>query len=179
MPFLSYTKGFGNFMEVLLRDHRRYLPIVEFLDKVTQDLSELTWSECELIFTEISRANGAEFCAGIHAGVSKALNDSLPRKDKLQAILVFARKLNMAANSITDSDVQTIRDAGWSEQTVEDVVGLVAIINVYTILDNGLGFGAVPNKVFEEMGRATVQLKGYAPVFRSFITDEARETSNV
>lgn len=43
MPFLNYTKDFNdNLLMLLLRDHKRYMPIVEFFDNVTQGLSELT-----------------------------------------------------------------------------------------------------------------------------------------
>ena len=57
-------------MEVLLRDPRRYLPIVEFVDNVTQGLSELSWGECELIMGEVSKVNRAEFCEWIHIGIA-------------------------------------------------------------------------------------------------------------
>ena len=171
MSYLSYTKESDNFMEVLLRDPRRYLPIVEFIDNVTQGLSELSWGECELIMGEVSKVNRAEFCEWIHIGIAKALkaDDSALERDKLKSVLAFALKLNRDASAITEDDVQAVRDAGWSDQTVEDVIGLVAIINVYNILDNGLGFKkGLPDTAFIEMGKATVA-HGYAPLFRSML----------
>jgi len=84
-------------------------------------------------------------------------------------VLTFAKKLNRESSSVTEADIQAIRDAGWNDQTVEDVAGLVAILKVYSILANGLGFAALPETAFAEMGTATVRMKGYTPVFRSFV----------
>ena len=170
MGYLSYTKDYGNFMELLLRDHERYMPIVEFVDNVTQNLTELSWEECELIFIDISRINGSGFCTGIHSGVANALNNiaNPVNNKKLNILIKLARKFNDNAQKIDESDIQTVRDAGWSEQTIEDVAGLVAIINVYNILANGLGFKALPAEAFDEMGIATIQ-QGYKKMFSHYI----------
>jgi len=171
MPYLSYTRNSDNFMEVLLRDPKRYLPIVEFIDNVTQGLSELGWGECELIMTEVSKVNRSAFCLGIRKGVTQALkaDDSALKRDRLAPVLAFALKLNQDASAITQGDVQDVLDAGWSEQTVEDVVGLVAIQRLYNTIAAGLGFRALPEAVFAEMGEATVQQRGYLPMFRAFM----------
>jgi len=170
MSYLSYTKNLGNFMELLLRDHKRYMPIVEFVDNVTQNLSELTWEECELIFIDISKINGSGFCTGIHIGVANALTSTAnPINDeKFNHLIKLARKFNNNAQSIEEKDIQLVRDAGWSEQTIEDVAGLVAIINVYNILANSLGFTALPAEAFDEMGKATIQ-QGYKTMFNRYI----------
>ena len=172
MSYLSYTKGFNNnLLMLLLRDHKRYLPIVEFFDNTTQGLSELSWSEAELIANEISKANRSGFCNGIRTGVIKALAvDSVELRDnRLAPIVGFALKLNRDATTIAQSDVQAILDAGWSEQTVEDVVALVAIQKLYNVIAVGLGFGALPEAAFAEIGRGTVEKGGYAASFRAFI----------
>lgn len=46
---------------------------------------------------------------------------------------------------------------------------LVASLKVYSILANGLGFDALPQAAFAEMGTATVAMNGYTPLFRSFM----------
>ncbi len=171
MPHLSQTKNMDNFLEALLRDHQRYLPIIEFLDAIILNTSELSWADCEQVGLALGEQNKSVFCAGIRTGMIKALggDTNLNGNDKLQAILTFAQKLNEDSSSVTEMDIQAIRDAGWNDQTVEDVVGLVAVLKVYSILANGLGFKALPEAAFDEMGAATVQMKGYTPVFRSFM----------
>ena len=175
MPFLSQNKDMQNFMESLLRDHRRYLPVVEFLDHIIRNADELDWKDCERIGLELGRQNGSEFCAGIRTGMLGALENGSGRNSEkaLEPVLAFAAKLNFDSDSITENDVRDLRDAGWSDQTVEDVIGLVAALKVYSILANGLGFGALPAEAFADMGKATVQMDGYTAMFRSFLSEPA------
>lgn len=170
MSYLSHAESYGNFMELLLRDHNRYMPIVEFVDNVTQNLTELSWEECELIFIDISKINGSGFCTGIHTGVANALNnkDKPATAEKFNSLINLARTFNSNAKNVDEKDIQIVRDAGWSDQTIEDVAGLVAIINVYNILANGLGFKALPAEAFDDMGKATMQ-QGYKAMFSQFI----------
>ena len=130
MPFLSYTQKFdNNLLMLLLRDHKRYMPIVEFFDTMTQGLSEISWVDAEVIAAEISKANQSEFCTGMRGGMVEALKPDLgsENNEKLSAVLAFALKLNKHPDAIIQSDVDKVLNAGWSEQTVEDIVGLVAI----------------------------------------------------
>ena len=77
MSYLSYAKPFNNnLLMLLLRDHKRYMPIVEFFESMTMDLSEIRWLEAELIAAEISKANRSDFCTGMREGMTKALKAS-------------------------------------------------------------------------------------------------------
>lgn len=171
MPYLERMKTTNNLMEALLQDHGRYLPIVEFLDRVIQNASQLSWADCEQIGLELGKQNGSGFCAGIRAGMIEALADKEDRSgtDALAPVIAFARKLNEDSSAVTEADIESLRAADWSDQTVEDVIGLVASLKVYSILANGLGFEALPEAVFAEMGAATVRMNGYTPLFKSFI----------
>lgn len=161
----------GNFLEALLRDHKRYLPIIEMLDTIIQDAAELSWLDCEQIGLKLGHQNASEFCVGIRSGIITALGGDASAKPhkKLQPILDFAQKLNHDSSAITKTDIQNVRNAGWNDQTVEDVIGLVAVLKVYSMLANGMGFKALPETAFAEMSGATVQMKGYTPVFKSFL----------
>lgn len=173
MSYLSYTKNFNeNLLMLLLRDHERYMPIVEFFDNVTQGLSELSWGEAELIATEVCKVNNSEFCNGIRLGMTRALdvNPELLMTEKLAPVLAFAQKLNRDASSITPADIQTLLYAGWNEQTVEDVVGLVAIQKLYNVIATGLGFKGLPDTTFTEIAQDTVSKGGYVAAFRSYIS---------
>lgn len=171
MAYPSHIKSMDNLMEALLRNHQRYLPIVEFLDTLIQNAEELNWADCERIGLELGRQNGSGFCAGIRAGMINALGADAKTADddRLRPVLAFARRLNQDSSSVTEADIQAVRDAGWNDQTVEDVAGLVASLKVYSILANGLGFNALPESAFAEMGAATVRMNGYTPLFKSFI----------
>ena len=58
---------------------------------------------------------------------------------------------------------------GWSEQTIEDIVALVASINTFNILANGLGFKAVSTEAFAQMGQVTVQNEGNLATYNEFL----------
>ena len=172
MSFLSYTHEFNNNLFALfLRDHERYMSIVEFFGNVTENLSELSWSDAELIAAQVSKVNSSSFCTGIRKGMIEALQ-AVPEaveNDKLAAALSFALKVNAHDGAITKQDVDKVLKVGWSEQTVEDLVGLVAIQKLYNIVANGLGFKGLPPAVFAEIGRGTVNNGGYAASFRGMI----------
>ncbi len=172
MPFLSYTQDFNdNLLMLLLRDSDRYFPIIEFFDTLTRDLSELSWAEAELIALEVSQTNGSTFCSGIREGMIKALADrpQHPGDDKLAAAIDFAHKVNRDPAALTQADVDRVLHAGWHEQTVEDIVGLVAIQRLYNTLASGLGFKALPAAAFAEIGRDTLEKGGYTASFQHFI----------
>lgn len=149
MPYLKQIAHMNNFVEALLRDHTRYRPIVEFLDQIIHNTSQLSWADCEQIGLELGKQNRSAFCADIRSGMIKALADDKDRAEvcKLKPILTFARKLNEDSSSVNESDIEAVRNAGWNDQTVEDVVGLVACLKVYSIIANGLGFEALPDAV--------------------------------
>jgi len=182
MSFLSYTKDFNNnLLMLLLRDHKRYMPIVEFFDTMTQNLTELSWADAELIAAEVSKVNRSEFCTGIRGGMTKALeadpgvvgDPGAEGNEKLTAVLRFALKTNQHPDAIMQSDVDEVLNAGWSEQTVEDIVGLVAIQKLFNIIANGLGFKQLPEAAFAEIGQDTVKKGGYVASFQQLIENPA------
>jgi len=160
---------------LLLRDQKRYMPIVEFFETMTQNLSELSWTEAELIATEVSKVNRSDFCVGIRKGMTKALkaDSSTVNNEKFNKLLKFALKTNQYSDSITQKDVDEVLNAGWTEQTVEDVVGLVAIQKLYNIIGTSLGFKKMPETIFTEIGQDTVKRGGYVESFRQFIENAA------
>jgi len=91
------------------------------------------------------------------------------KSEKLAPILEFALKVNQDASRITENDIQAVIEAGWNEQTVEDVVALVAAQKLYNTLATGLGFKALPASAFTEIGRDTVDKGGYMASFRACI----------
>jgi alkylhydroperoxidase family enzyme len=176
VSYLTYTQQFDdNLLAFLVSDHERYRPIVEFFDTMTKDLNELSWAEAELIASEISKTNQSNFCTGIRAGMINAL-DAAPAdlvNDKFEAALNFALKLNQAPNSVTQDDVEEVLNAGWTEKTVEDIVGLVAIQQLYNTIGIGLGFNNFSALAFEQIGRDTVNKGGYLASFQSFIASSS------
>ncbi|WP_126452904.1 hypothetical protein [Sulfuriflexus mobilis] len=138
-------------------------------------MSGLTWLEAESIAAAISKANHSEFCSGIRRGMTGALRaeSGKLRSKMLAPVTVFALKVNQDATSIEPDDIQTVLAAGWSEQTVEDVVALVAIQKLYNTIATGLGFKGLPDAAFTEIGKDTVNKGGYVASFQGFIEHSA------
>ena len=92
MSFLSTNPD--DFMEFLMRNHRRYSPIIEFLDNVTQNLSELSWADCEMIGAEIVRADNSEYCTGVRNGMINALkaDESAMKTERFEPVIALARR---------------------------------------------------------------------------------------
>ncbi len=168
--YLQHTRPMNNnLMRLFVANPGRYRPLVAFLDQLTQGLSELTWADCETIGAELAQDNGSVFCTGVRRATVDALRGAPgAHPGKLASLVAFARRLNNDASSVSESDVAAVRAHGWSDQTVEDVVGLVAVLRVFSTLATGLGFGAVAPAEFETIGAQTVTAGGYVASFDRF-----------
>ena len=103
--------------------------------------SKLSGGLREQIALTVAGVNGCDYCASAHTALGKMnkineveLAQNLLAKSenaKTQAALVFARKIVEARGHVYDSDVQTIRDAGFSEGEIVDMVA-VTCINIFT-----------------------------------------------
>lgn len=169
MAFLKQHHNMENFLEALVRDHRRYMPLVQILDNLVQKSEQLTWHELEQVGKLIADDMGSEFCSGIRQGMVKALGSRKSADRRGAAVDGFARRLAAAPASIEESDIEALRDAGLNDQSIEDLVAWVAVLKAYATMDLGLGFGGLPQPVFDEIGAGTVAAMGYVPSFRYFV----------
>lgn len=55
------------------------------------------------------------------------------------AMLEFAEKLTLTPNNMRESDVQKLRDVGWSDRDVLDIVQVCAYFNFRVRVVDGLG----------------------------------------
>jgi uncharacterized peroxidase-related enzyme len=60
-------------------------------------------------------------------------------------MLAFARKLNFHPPRVTAEDVQRLRDAGFDDRAVLDIVLVVSLFNFMNRLADGLGVEAEPH----------------------------------
>lgn len=95
----------------------------------------------ESIALTVAGLNGCDYCASAHTviGKSAGLSDdeageNLHAKSgdaKTQAALDFAAKLVQNRANVTDADVQAVKDAGFSDGEVLEIVTVVAF-NIFT-----------------------------------------------
>jgi len=169
MAFLKKHAEVDNFLVSLVMDHERYMPLVQIMDNIIDGAAELSWKQLEVLGLEVSDAMGSHFCSGVRQGMINALDAADGEAKNLEVLQAFASKLTQNPSLVNQDDIEGIRSNGWSDQTIEDVVGWVSVMKAYATLDQGLGFGGMPQEVFDEMGQGTVGSKGYVAIFNHFV----------
>ncbi|PYZ95205.1 peroxidase [Salipaludibacillus keqinensis] len=59
--------------------------------------------------------------------------------EKTMAILLYAEKLTLQPNSITDEDVNVLKEKGYSDRAILDMCQITAYFNFVNRLADGLG----------------------------------------
>ena len=103
--------------------------------------SKLSAALREQIALTVAGANGCEYCASAHTALGKMnkieeaeLANNLNARSansKTQAALTFARKVVADRGHVGDSDLFEVRDAGYSDAEILDIVTIVAF-NTFT-----------------------------------------------
>lgn len=89
----------------------------------------------------VAGANGCEYCASAHAAFSRSLKvddveihqrlDGHASDPKLDAALVFARKIVEKRGWVSDDDVAAVRAAGHDDGAITEIVANV-VANIFT-----------------------------------------------
>jgi len=134
-----------------------------FHDALVDD-SPLAREEVEMITVAVSGANDCLYCVVAHGALCRIYADAPKLADQLatnhraadvsdqhRAMLDFAVKLTESPEAVTDEDVQTLRDAGFSQEEIWDIAATTAFFN----LSNRMAVVADmrPNDEFYTMGR--------------------------
>ena len=111
----------------------------------------------EQIALAVAGENACDYCASAHTAVGKGTGlgaEELARNlqgrsedAQVQAVLVFARKVVTERGWVGDSDVQALRDAGFSDAEIVEIVTHIGV-NVFTnyfnhIVDTEIDFPVV------------------------------------
>lgn len=175
MPYLSYAKEFQGVADVFLRDAARYRPLLLFIEVVMTGESEIGKAEREVLAGYVSRLNGCGFCVGAHRATLDAMGspsetiaaiDTTPQlalvDDKMKALLALAESLTRDPANFSADDIAKARDAGWSEQAVEDAINVIALFGYVNRLVEGMGIEGNP-AYFSYVGKA-LATQGYTPL---------------
>ena len=136
----------------------------EHYDELMRGESGLTKAEREMIAVVVSVTNRCSYCVASHsAALRKLLGDegladqiaadhrAAAITDRMKAALEYARKLTEAVGAAEESDVQRLRDLGWTDEEIMDIVEVTAMFNFTNRLASGLGWQ--PNPEYETLGR--------------------------
>jgi uncharacterized peroxidase-related enzyme len=126
--------------------------------------SGLSKAEREMIAVVVSIANDCRYCIAAHSAALRKLTKDAALADQVavdhrsaaipertKAALDYAFKLTREPATMTDADVQRLRDAGWSDEDVMDIAEVTAMFNMSNRMASGLGWE--PNPEYETLGR--------------------------
>jgi uncharacterized peroxidase-related enzyme len=128
----------------------------------------------ELIAAYTSSLNSCEFCMNAHASVAThqygdkelvwgVLHDlessALAEKDK--SLLRFVRKLTLDSGSITQADIDVLKNAGWDDTSIYYAIGACALFNFYNRFVSGNGVKLVSDEAFGSLGERMARV-GYS-----------------
>lgn len=125
----------------------------ELRDSLLGGASSLGQRREDLISLAVSGINGCKYCGTAHAGIMVARQE-LTREQAAQAfkdwrsldlesgdrhMLEFAEKLTFHPASIVEDDVVVLRDAGFDDVNIYDIVLVTAYRNFINRVNDGLG----------------------------------------
>ena len=136
----------------------------DYHDALMEKESGLSKADREMIVVATSGENNCQYCVVAHGAVLRirakhplvadqvAVNyrksDITPRQ---RVMLDFAVKVCNESGSVDDSDYQTLRDAGFSEEDIWDITAITAFFGMSNRLANVLGME--PNAEFYNIAR--------------------------
>ncbi|MEM7024338.1 MAG: peroxidase-related enzyme [Pseudomonadota bacterium] len=188
MPYLEQAKNFKGLAEVFLRDPDRYAPLLQFIEAVMVGPSSFSNADREMIATHVSKLNGCDFCLGAHRWTLAALDIDLHKIDAIEAgpdaeaiderlrpILRFATKLTKSPEWVGQRDIDTLRAAGWSDQTIEDAINVISLFNYVNRLVDAFGIKG-DEATFKRVGAAIAE-GGYAPLIQTALSKAGKKAA--
>ena len=126
--------------------------------------SGLTKAEREMIAVVVSVANECRYCIAAHSAALRkltkdpALADQIAAdhraadiSDRMKVALDYSLKLTTSPQSMVETDVQALRDAGWTDGDAMDIAEVTGLFNMSNRMASGLGWA--PNPEYESLGR--------------------------
>jgi uncharacterized peroxidase-related enzyme len=154
-----------NVFLLLARRPAEFRAFLAYHDALMDKREGLTAAEREMIVVAISSANQCQYCVVAHGAIlrirakdptiSELVGANWRKADnvtpKQKAMLAFALKVSQEAHLVTESDRQTLRDAGWDEEEIWDIAAIAAFFSMSNRLANATELR--PNREFHAMGR--------------------------
>ncbi len=115
--------------------------------------SHLSRRSKEMIATWVSTENACPYCADSHgyalstlggsaaelAAIQACALDSSAFDPRDRALLRFADQVTRSSSTIRRSDVESLRDAGWSEPQIAEAIHIAALFAAFNRIANAFG----------------------------------------
>ena len=142
MPRLNNLPQHARVYEVFAQRPAIFAPFTEACEHIMRAPASLTAGQRELIGAFVSRLNSCPFCHDVHneavkahgidADLTRQLQDDMDGvdvDDNLKPLLALARKMTEGAYRVTDGDFDAAREAGWSEDAIQDAIIVTCLFN--------------------------------------------------
>lgn len=152
--------------------------LVRFTEEVMRGPSPLSPGLRELIGAYFSKKNNCSFCSDAHAAsaagyldegvVEEVLRDlESSRLDEAhKALFRYVAKLAEGAFKVTATDIQKLKDAGWSEEAIYDTLTVASVFKFYNTWNNGSGVQTMKSTDYLYSGKVLNTL-GYCMDFKT------------
>lgn len=153
-----------NVLKAYAFDWGRLEAFVKMVDDLMLGDSALTKLEREMIAVVVSSVNHCHYCLVSHGAAVRYLSgdahlgDTLVANyraaeisDKQRAMLDFAWKITASPADIDEGDRQKLRDAGFSDRDIWDIVTVAGFFNMSNRVAGGVGME--PNAEYYGMAR--------------------------
>jgi uncharacterized peroxidase-related enzyme len=144
--------------------------LLRFTQTVMRGPSPLSAGLRELIGAYTSASNQCSYCRNSHgaaaaellsndAAVRAALDnlDTAPLSEPEKALLRFARKTTLASREITQSDIDSLKEHGWSDEAIYDAISVCALFNFYNRWVHASGVHTLPDEAHRQRGRSLAE----------------------
>jgi len=185
MPFLKSMPANAGPPAVYMRFPEIYGPWSKMSQALMNGPSPFSEGERELIFAYAAGVSACEFVYVAHAEVAYVWGiepglverllqdlDSAPIEPRLKPLLTYVRTLSLSPNAITQADVDTVLNAGWTENALLDAIALTARAAFMHRLVGGCGFTPLTREVARKHARKRVD-SGYVNQYAAFREDES------
>ena len=151
--------------------------LVRFTEEVMHGPSPLSPGLRELLGAYFSRKNQCSFCCDAHAAAAaEFLEDGLveevlrdletSRLDAAhKALFRYVAKLAEHPERVVASDIETLKDAGWSEEAIYDALTVASVFKFYNTWNNGSGVQNMKSSDYLYSGKVLTTL-GYCMDFK-------------
>lgn len=176
MPHIPLDKKLPGITGILNFRPETALPIRQLTQILLRGESTLTEGERELIATVVSYGNECRFCTAAHTAAAdillgervtaeKVKKDPLnaPVSDKMRALLVIARAVQVSGKNVTPEMVTKARMALATDLEIHDTVLIAALFSLYNRLVDGFASVTPEEPAFYERLAVILKDKGYLP----------------
>ena len=151
--------------------------LVRFTEEVMRGPSPLSPGLRELIGAYFSKRNQCSFCSDAHAAaaaeyleeglVEEVLRDlETSRLDAAHKVLFrYIGKLAEHPERVVAKDINTLKDAGWSEEAIYDALTVASVFKFYNTWNNGAGVQKMTSSDYIYSGKVLNTL-GYCMDFK-------------